>query len=327
MHDPTLCGGSPRTHGACGGSRRCTAGDRGQARGPPGLRGQAAAALAAGGHARACTCGRRAAARACRPCRTRPCAAGRDARSHHRRVAAHARGRKQREQPVGARPPPRGLRPDAKGKTARAAGQDRPEVAAARRAWRAQQPARRPGRLVLIDATWATTAMTRRHGRAPRGRRVAAAVPHGHCKTTTFLAALRHDGLSAPGVLDGALDGARCLADVEQALVPRLRAGARVVMDNLAAHKVAGVSAAIAAAGARGLHLPPDSPDRNPIEQVFAKLSRSSPSSKACAAAPQPAPSRRFGASSVNRSTPSAPKNAPTTSPTPAMFRPIREML
>ncbi len=88
-----------------------------------------------------------------------------------------------------------------------------------------------------------------------------------------------------------------------------------------------GVSAAIAAAGARGLHLPPDSPDRNPIEQVFAKLSRSSPSSKACAAAPQPAPSRRFGASSVNRSTPSAPKNAPTTSPTPAMFPSNREML
>ncbi len=210
---------SPRTNGACGGSRRFTAGDRGQARGQPGLRGRAAAALAAGGHARACSCGRRAAARACRPCRTRPGAAGRDASSHHRRVAAHARGRKQRDQPVGARPPPQGLRPDAKRKTARAAEQDRPDVAAARRAWRAQQPARRPGRLVLIDATWATTAMTRRHGRPRAGggwsppSRMATARPRPsspRCAT---------DGLSAPGVLDGA----RCLADVEQALVPTLR--------------------------------------------------------------------------------------------------------
>jgi transposase len=125
---------------------------------------------------------------------------------------------------------------------------------------------------VFIDETWATTAMTRRHGRAPRGRRVVAAVPHGHWKTTTFLAALRHDGLSAPCVFDGAINGARFLAYVEQALVPILRAGDLVVMDNLAAHKVAGVREAIAAAGARVLYLPPYSPDLNPIEQVFAKL-------------------------------------------------------
>ena len=117
-------------------------------------------------------------------------------------------------------------------------------------------------------------------------------------------------------MFDGAINGARFLAYVEQALVPILRAGDLVVMDNLAAHKVAGVREAIAAAGARVLYLPPYSPDLNPIEQVFAKL-------KACCAAPPHAPSRRFGASSVIWSTPSAPQNAPTTSPTPAMFRPI----
>ncbi len=125
---------------------------------------------------------------------------------------------------------------------------------------------------MFIDETWATTAMTRRYGRAPRGRRVVAAVPHGHWKTTTFLAALRHDGLSAPGVFDGAINGARFLAYVEQVLMPTLRPGDVVVMDNLAAHKVQGVRETIAAAGARVLYLPPYSPDLNPIEQAFAKL-------------------------------------------------------
>jgi transposase len=125
---------------------------------------------------------------------------------------------------------------------------------------------------VFIDETWATTAMARRYGRARRGRRVVAAVPHGHWKTTTFLAALRHDGLSAPCVFDGAINGARFLAYVQQALAPTLRAGHVVVMDNLAAHKVQGVREAIAASGARLLYLPPYSPDLNPIEQAFAKL-------------------------------------------------------
>jgi transposase len=126
--------------------------------------------------------------------------------------------------------------------------------------------------LVFIDETWATTAMTRRYGRARRGRRVVAAVPHGHWKTTTFVAALRHDGLSAPCVFDGAINGARFLAYVEQALAPTLRAGDVVVMDNLPAHKVKGVRAAIAAVGASLLYLPPYSPDLNPIEHAFAKL-------------------------------------------------------
>ena len=110
---------------------------------------------------------------------------------------------------------------------------------------------------MFIDETWATTAMARRYGRARRGQRLVAAGPHGHWKTTTFIAALRHDGLSAPCVFDGAITGARFLAYVEQVLAPTLRAGDLVVMDNLAAHKVKGVRAAIAAAGAEVLYLPP----------------------------------------------------------------------
>jgi transposase len=125
---------------------------------------------------------------------------------------------------------------------------------------------------VFIDETWATTNMARRHGRARRGQRLVAAVPHGHWKTTTFLAALRHDRISAPCVFDGAINGARFLAWVEQALAPTLAPGDLVIMDNLAAHKVQGVRQAVEARGAHLLYLPPYSPDLNPIEQVFAKL-------------------------------------------------------
>ena len=125
---------------------------------------------------------------------------------------------------------------------------------------------------MFVDETWATTAMARRYGRARRGARVLGAVPHGHWKTTTVVAALRHDGLSAPCVFDGAINGARFLAYVKQALAPTLRPGDVVVMDNLGAHKVKGVRAAIEAKGAKLLYLPPYSPDLNPIEQAFAKL-------------------------------------------------------
>jgi transposase len=125
---------------------------------------------------------------------------------------------------------------------------------------------------VFIDETWASTAMARRYGRARRGARVVGAVPHGHWKTTTVIAALRHDGVSAPCVFDGAINGARFLAYVEQALAPTLRPGDVVVLDNLRAHKVKGVREAIAAAGAELLYLPPYSPDLNPIELAFAKL-------------------------------------------------------
>ena len=110
--------------------------------------------------------------------------------------------------------------------------------------------------------------MARRYGRAPRGERVVAAIPHGHWKTTTFIAALRHDRITAPCVFDGPINGASFLAWVQQALVPTLSAGDIVIMDNLSSHKVE----AIEAVGATPLYLPPYSPDLNPIEQVFAKL-------------------------------------------------------
>ncbi len=114
--------------------------------------------------------------------------------------------------------------------------------------------------------------MARRYGRAPRGQRVIAAVPHGHWKTSTFVAALRTSGLTAPLVIDGAINGVVFLAYVEQILAPTLSPGDIVIMDNLASHKVAGVREAIEARGAMLVYLPPYSPDLNPIEQAFAKL-------------------------------------------------------
>ena len=130
----------------------------------------------------------------------------------------------------------------------------------------------KPARLVFIDETWATTNMTRRYGRSPRGKRLVAAVPYGHWKTSTFVAALRHDGITAPCVIDGAMNGNVFLAYVEQVLAPTLKPGDLVIMDNLGSHKVAGVREAIEACGASLIYLPPYSPDLNPIEQAFAKL-------------------------------------------------------
>ena len=114
--------------------------------------------------------------------------------------------------------------------------------------------------------------MTPLRGWALKGERLVDYAPHDHRKTTTFLAALRHDGLTAPAVFDGPINGASFLAWVEQLLVPTLCKGDVVVMDNLGSHKVSGVREAIEAAGARILYLPPYSPDLNPIEQVFSKL-------------------------------------------------------
>jgi len=127
-------------------------------------------------------------------------------------------------------------------------------------------------RLVFIDETWTATNFTRLRGRAPRNERLIDKVPHGHWKTTTFVAALRCDRLTAPIVIDGALDGPLFLAYVRQQLVPTLKPDDVVVMDNLACHKVAGVRQAIEAVGATVCYLPPYRPDFNPIEQVFAKL-------------------------------------------------------
>jgi len=114
--------------------------------------------------------------------------------------------------------------------------------------------------------------MARLRGRAPRGERCRAGVPHGHWKTTTFTGALRLTGMTAPFVYDGAMNGQVFLAYVEQVLVPTLSPGDVVIMDNLPAHKAAGIRAAIEAAGASLLYLPPYSPDFNPIENAFSKL-------------------------------------------------------
>lgn len=114
--------------------------------------------------------------------------------------------------------------------------------------------------------------MARLRGRAPRGQRCRAAIPHGHWKTTTFTAGLRLEGITAPMLLDGPMNGQAFLTYVEQVLVPTLKPGDLVIMDNLPAHKVEGVCSAIEAAGATRILLPPYSPDLNPIEQAFAKL-------------------------------------------------------
>ena len=147
-------------------------------------------------------------------------------------------------------------------------------MAEARRAWAEAAPRLDPARLVFLDETWATTAMTRTRGRAPRGERLVCPVPHGRWRTTTFLRGLRTEGLGAPLVLDGAIDGPAFLAWVGQFLAPALRPGDTVVADNLGSHKVAGVREAIGARGASLLYLPPYSPDPNPVELAFSKLKR-----------------------------------------------------
>jgi transposase len=154
----------------------------------------------------------------------------------------------------------------------RAAEQDRPDVAQDRRRWRVWQRYMDPARFVFLDETGASTNMVRRYGRCARGERLVDATPWGHWKTTTFVAGLRAGGMVAPLVLDGPMTGAWFRAYVEQMLAPALSPGDVVVMDNLAAHKVAGVREAIQAVGASVLYLPPYSPDLNPIEQLFAKL-------------------------------------------------------
>ena len=114
--------------------------------------------------------------------------------------------------------------------------------------------------------------MTRRYGRCRRGQRLLSSVPWGHWKTTTFVAALRMGEVTAPCVLDSLMDGESFRAYVEQCLVPTLRQGDIVILDNLASHKVAGIKHAIEAAGAELRYLPAYSPDLNPIEQLFAKI-------------------------------------------------------
>lgn len=129
-----------------------------------------------------------------------------------------------------------------------------------------------PERLVFIDETAVSTAMDRAYGRSDRGQRCVAGVPRGHWRTTTLVSGLRSNGITAPMVCDGALNGSLFRVYIEHMLVPRLNPGDVVIMDNLAAHKCAGVQDALRQAGAYSLFLPPYSPDLNPIEMAFAKL-------------------------------------------------------
>jgi transposase len=141
-----------------------------------------------------------------------------------------------------------------------------------REAWFASQRDLDPDRLVFIDETWASTNMARSHGRCRRGERLRVGVPHGQWKTTTFVAGLTTRGMIAPFVLDGPINRDAFEAYVEKVLIPELRKGDIVIMDNLSSHKGACVGELIEAAGATVLYLPPYSPDFNPIEMAFAKL-------------------------------------------------------
>src|SRR5262249_3969591 len=156
-------------------------------------------------------------------------------------------------------------------KTLYAAEQKRAEIARARRRWMRQQGMFDAARLVFIDETWTSTSMVRLRGRCRRGERLIGYAPQGHWKVITFVAGLRERAMVAPFVL-GAMNGPMFLAYVRQCVVPILKRGEIVIIDNLPAHKVAGVREAIEATGATLLYLPSYSPDLNPIEPAFSKF-------------------------------------------------------
>ena len=145
-------------------------------------------------------------------------------------------------------------------------------MARRRAQWKAYQGRIALSRLVFIDETWVKTNMAPLCGWGPRGQRLEGYAPYGHWKTLTFIAALRHDRIDAPWVVDGPINGELFLLYVEKVLAPTLSPGDVVVMDNLGSHKGNAVRTAIRERGARLIFLPPYSPDLNPIEQVFAKL-------------------------------------------------------
>jgi transposase len=149
---------------------------------------------------------------------------------------------------------------------------DRPDVARRRAQWTKYQDRIEPERLVFIDETWTRTNMAPLRGWAPCGDRLVTKVPHGRWKTMTFLAALRRDRIAAPWLLEGPIDGESFRTYVEKVLVPTLRQGDIVIMDNLGSHKGKAVRQLIRSARAKLFFLPKYSPDLNPIEQVFAKL-------------------------------------------------------
>ena len=170
-----------------------------------------------------------------------------------------------------------GRRKSAGKKTAHASEQERADVQAARAIWRKRQTwlLAHPGRIgsiVFIDETGINTKIARLRGRCPRGQRMVAPIPHGHWKTLTFIAALRHDGLTAPWVVDGAMTADIFETYIETQLAPTLNKGDVVVLDNLSAHKRNTIKKLVEARGAWLLFLPPYSPDLNPIELAFSKF-------------------------------------------------------
>jgi hypothetical protein len=183
-----------------------------------------------------------------------------------------------------------------------------------RQAWFDGQPDLDPARLVFIDETWAKTTMARTHGRAPRGERLRVGVPHGHWKTTTVVAALSLRGMIAPFVLSGPINREAFEAYVERVLVPELRPGDIVVMDNLSSHKGPKVRALIEAAGAELLFLRPTAP-------TSIRSRTHSPSSRRSCARPPNAPSPASGARSDASSISSTRSNAPTTSLLPVTIQ------
>ncbi|EAS50731.1 transposase [Aurantimonas manganoxydans SI85-9A1] len=157
-------------------------------------------------------------------------------------------------------------------KTLHALEQARVDVARRRRRWRSGQARIDPQRLVFIDETWIKTNMAPLRGWSPKGKRLRGFAPHGHWRTLTFVGALRCDRLAAPCVFDGPVNGICLRAYVEQVLLPVLKPGDIVVMDNLGSHKSAAIRQLIRSAGASLRYLPAYSPDLNPIEQAFAKI-------------------------------------------------------
>ena len=197
-----------------------------------------------------------------------------------------------------------------KRKTGHASEQDRADVLERRQAWRAGQADLEPARLVFIDETWAKTNMTRAYGRAPRGRRLRMGQPHSHWKTTTFVAGLTLRGMIAPFVLDGPINRLAFETYVDKVLVPELRAGDIVVMDNLSSHKGAGV--------ARASRQPvPSSSSCRPTAPISTPSRWPSPSSRRSCARPLNGPWTACGQQSHASSKPSRPRNAETTSPPP----------
>jgi transposase len=150
--------------------------------------------------------------------------------------------------------------------------QQRPQLARRRERWRRYQDRIDPARLVFIDETWVKTNMAPLRGWGTRGARLLASAPYGHWKTMTFIAALRHDRVEAPWLLNSPINGEAFHAYVQAELIKTLKPGDIVVLDNLGSHKGSAVRKMIRDAGARLIFLPPYSPDLNPIEQLFSKV-------------------------------------------------------